>query len=54
MVEIVKDTPPSSYVEPGAFPNRSIGETTGLDLIAGSESEIDIIGHMLPITVCLF
>jgi len=36
MVEFVKETTSDSYVEPGIFRNKSISETTGFDMMAGS------------------
>jgi UDP-GlcNAc:undecaprenyl-phosphate GlcNAc-1-phosphate transferase len=57
MVEIVKSTTSSGYVETGALPNRSIRETAGFDLIAGStkrqvEKSPNILNINLFIYIC--
>ena len=55
MVEIVKNTTPGSYVEPGVVPNRSIRETTGFELVDGSKKrEVEKSSKSLNINLFVY
>ncbi len=55
MVQIVKGTTSSSYVEPGALPNRSIRETSGFELVAGStKREVEKSPNILNINLFIY
>jgi UDP-GlcNAc:undecaprenyl-phosphate GlcNAc-1-phosphate transferase len=52
MVEIVKGETSSSYVEPGVLPGKSIRETTGFALVAGStKKEVEKTPNTLNISL---
>jgi UDP-GlcNAc:undecaprenyl-phosphate GlcNAc-1-phosphate transferase len=52
MVELVKETNSDSYIEPGILRNKSIPETTGFDLVAGSTiGEVEKSSNILNINL---
>ncbi|MEJ2731153.1 MAG: hypothetical protein P8185_22050, partial [Deltaproteobacteria bacterium] len=55
MVEFFKEATSDSYVEPGILRNKSISETTGFDMVAGSTiGEVEKSSNILNINLFFY